>query len=123
MNARVFRITVANILAGEIAQAGQRAGLAGTVASTGVGFGEWGIEPSVTFEIAETTFNSVKPFVTTLLKLHNESAAYVTINGTQPQLWWVDGREELLVVETPHSRPLVSPPVLGAPYGEVVVQQ
>lgn len=91
----VFRVFIANATAREVAEIGQAAGVAGTV-SEAIGFGSWGIEPTVTVEVGGISTDELSRFVDVLFAAFPaEEAVYVTTAGTTTgEVWWRDGRVE-----------------------------
>jgi hypothetical protein len=57
----VFRVSIANLSAEQVAQIGQSLNMAGT-AFVGLAFGKWGVEPTVVAELGGITRNEVSPF-------------------------------------------------------------
>jgi hypothetical protein len=56
---------------------------------------QWGWENTTTLELAPTTNAlDVKRFIIEVLKGYEQDAAYVTIDGANPQLFWVNGTVE-----------------------------
>jgi len=88
----VIRVTFANIEPSAIADVFENNGFAGTVSNGGIGFSKWGREPASTVEVAtDRPLHVVKNVVRTLLLDNNEEAAYVSVGGVSPRLWYADG--------------------------------
>lgn len=92
----LFRIFIANASALQIAEIGQRLGLAGTVGEATVGFGEWGVEPTAVVEMAGVDLPQLEAFVGALFEIFpDEQSVYLTdATGLTGEVWWRDGRVE-----------------------------
>ena len=76
-----YTVFIANVTAAQVAEVGQDLGLSGSVSNT-LGFGQWGIEPSVKVELGEATLHDVARFVWHMFRGTDEEAVYVTFpNG------------------------------------------
>jgi hypothetical protein len=93
----VIRATIANVDPSAVADVFENNGFAGTVSNGGIGFSDWGREPTVTVEVAtDRPLHVVKNVVRTILLDHKEEAAYVTVGGVSPRLWYANGSTEHL---------------------------
>lgn len=90
----MFRVYLANALLSTVAEIGQKLEISGS-AMDSIGFGDWGIEPTVIIELGGASREQVQDFVTALFEAYpKEQAVYVTEDGMNGQKWFKDGRVE-----------------------------
>lgn len=91
----LFRIFIANATARAVAEIGQALDLAGSVTEATLGFGSWGIEPTVIVEMGGVTRDDLARFVGAIFAAFpDEEAVYVVVNGLKGEIWFRDGRVE-----------------------------
>lgn len=90
----IARLSFANVDVPSVAGLGQRLGLAGTVTGGQVGFGGWGIESSVTVDIAllgDITLDRVKAFGQAVLAAFPSEQAYLlSVLQSDSTLQWAE---------------------------------
>ncbi len=86
-----FEIFIANADAGRVAQIGQRLGLSGTIIRDALGFGEWGVEPTIIARIGQTSSERAMDFVDGVFAAFpNEKAVWVECEDFE-ELWYREG--------------------------------
>lgn len=88
----ILKYAIANLRPDQVAGPLQEAGFNGSI-TTGFGFGQWGMEPTVFVEMALSTTDlpKVQLIVAQILFKHREECAYVTVNGLAPALLYSSG--------------------------------
>ena len=90
-----FRIFLANASPQKVAEIGQALVMAGTVFGEAIGFGAWGVEPTVVIEIDGQTEDRIRGFVDAIFAEYSgEEAVYVIAGRRGGRTWYRDGRVE-----------------------------
>ncbi len=88
-----FRIFIANASPQRIAEIGQGLDMKGTVFGEAIGFGSWGIEPTVVTEMTDQTHSRIRLLVDAILAEYpDEEAVHVIAGRRKGKDWYRDGR-------------------------------
>lgn len=83
-------VSLANISPAEFATAAQADGLSGSVHAAALGFGAWGVEPSIVASFGlldQAGVDAVLGFVRELLGKRGETCAFVSVDGQESLLY------------------------------------